>query len=125
MLGDPRVSACIVLYHTSLSVKDTVHDLMHSTEPVELYVVDNSPKDLTARSILLEAPDAHVLPQKRNLGFGAANNQVLPLLHSHYHLICNPDVTFDETLLHRMVTYLDAHPDIAALTPRVFFPDGR
>lgn len=44
-------------------------------------------------------PDIRLLPQAENLGFGRGNNAVLPLLHSEYHLLCNPDVTFPPELL--------------------------
>ena len=36
----------------------------------------------------------------------------------------NPDVTFDPGLLSRMIAYMDAHPKIAILTPRVLNEDG-
>ena len=58
------------------------------------------------------------------IGFGRANNAVLPYLQSRYHLIMNPDVTFDPHLLSSMVQYMEAHPNIAVLTPRVFNEDG-
>jgi len=69
-------------------------------------------------------PGANFLPQTGNLGFGRANNVVLPLLKSRYHLLVNPDVTFPPDLISRMVAYMDEHPEITILTPRVFSPDG-
>ena len=124
MLSDPRVSACLVLYHQDQSVQRTARCIAESTEPVELYIVDNSPEDITVRFVQLECPEATVFPQKKNLGYGKANNLVLNKLHSKYHLILNPDVTFDRTLIRRMVDYMDAHPDIVILSPRVLNPDG-
>ena len=69
-------------------------------------------------------PGVTLLPQKGNIGFGRANNAVLPHLRSKYHLIMNPDVTFDPDLLGRMVSYMENHPGIAILTPRVLNEDG-
>ena len=122
MLSDPRVSACLVLYHQDQSVQRTARCIAESTEPVELYIVDNSPEDITVRFVQLECPEATVFPQKKNLGYGKANNLVLNKLHSKYHLILNPDVTFDRTLIRRMVDYMDAHPDIVILSPNSFSP---
>ena len=104
MLTDPKVSACIVLYHAPDSVLDSVQCLMDSDMPIDLYVVDNSPEDAMAERIRWQCPGANILPQQSNLGFGRANNVVLPMLKSRYHLLVNPDVTFEPDLISRMVT---------------------
>lgn len=124
MLTDPKVSACIVLYHAPESVLDTVQCLEASDLPISLYVVDNSPEDTMAERIRWSCPGAEILPQRANLGFGKGNNAVLPHLKSCYHLLVNPDVTFPPDLISQMVSYMDAHPEISILTPRVFSPDG-
>lgn len=77
-----------------------------------------------AERIRWMCPGAQILPQASNLGFGRANNVALPLLKSRYHLLVNPDVTFPPDLISRMTAYMDDHPEIAILTPRVFSPDG-
>ena len=124
MLTDPQVSACIVLYHSPANVLQTVQCLQDSDLPIDLYVVDNSPEDTMAERIRWLCPGAQILPQQRNLGFGRANNVVLPLLKSRYHLMVNPDVTFPPDLISRMVAYMDQHPEAVILTPRVYNPDG-
>lgn len=124
MITDPRVSACIVLYHSSADVINTVRCVQQSTLPVDLFIVDNSPDQPTGRILQKMAPEATYLAQKQNIGFGRANNLVIPSLHSHYHLILNPDITFAPDLLERMVAFMDAHRDIDVLTPRVFNTDG-
>lgn len=124
MLTDPKVSACIVLYHAPSIVLDTVQCLKDSDLPITLYVVDNSPEDPMAERIRWACPGAVVLPQSRNLGFGRGHNVVLPMLKSRYHLLVNPDVTFSPTLITQMTNYMDAHPEISILTPRVFNQDG-
>ena len=98
--------------------------LEKSSVPVDVYLVDNSPAEHTAQRIQWAHPGVKVLPQKKNLGFGRGNNVVLPLLESEYHLLVNPDVTFDDTLLERMIAYMDSRPNVAVLTPRVFGADG-
>lgn len=124
MLNEPTLSACIVLYHAGDEALQAVRCLDESDLAVTVYLVDNSPQDDTAQRIAWMCPGVRVLPQDHNLGFGRANNQVLDLLKSDYHLLCNPDVTFDKNLLTRMVAYMDAHPDVTVLTPRVLNPDG-
>lgn len=118
------LSACIVLYHCGDEVKNALRCLEQSNVEVAVYLCDNSPEEMTADQLQWEFPGITVLPQQGNVGFGRANNAVLPYLQSRYHLCMNPDVTFDPTLLFRMMQYMDAHPNIAILTPRVLNEDG-
>ena len=94
-----NVSACVVLYRSGESVLDTVRCLEESTEKPEIFVVDNYCLDGVGAKLAQTWPDVQLLPQKENLGFGRGNNVVLPLLHSRYHLLCNPDVTFPPELI--------------------------
>lgn len=123
-LTDPVLSACIVLYHSGAQVLKTVQCLQDSDIMMQLYIVDNSPQDSMGQKILWQCPGATYLPQSRNGGYGAGHNAVLGSLQTRYHLICNPDVTFPPDLLSRMVAYMDAHPDVAVLTPKVLNEDG-
>lgn len=124
MLTNPRVSAGLVLYHSGNQALEAVSCIQASTVPVDLFVVDNSPAEVTARAISLQHPDAVILPQQKNLGYGKAHNQALKKLTSEYHLILNPDVTFAPDLIERMVRFMDGHKDVVIVTPRVFNPDG-
>ena len=119
-----KLSACIVLYHCGKEIDQALRCLDASDIAVSVYLCDNSPEEMTADRLKWVFPGLTVLPQNGNVGFGRANNAVLPYLKSRYHLIMNPDVSFDPTLLSRMVAYMDAHPNIAILTPKVLNPDG-
>ncbi len=120
----PRVSACMVLYHSGEGALETVRCLLASTMPVEVHVVDNSPDDLIGRAICMKYGQVQLHTPRRNLGYGAGNNVVLTKLRSRYHIICNPDVTFDPELVRDMVDYMERHRDIVILTPRVLNQDG-
>ncbi len=118
------LSACIVLYHCGEEVFDALRCLQNTPVEVSVFLCDNSPEDITAEKLQWAFPGITVLPQKGNIGFGRANNAVLPYLQSQYHLMMNPDVTFPPDLLPRMVQYMNQHPNIAILTPRVLNEDG-
>lgn len=124
MFTEPTLSACIVLYNSGSQVTRTVQCLQDSDIPLDLYIVDNAPGDAVCQRLIWQCPGLQYRPQRKNLGYGAGNNVVIPELHSQYHLICNPDVTFDKTLLSRMVQYMELNRDVAILTPKVFNKDG-
>lgn len=118
------LSACLVLYHCGDELTHALRCIQNADIEVDVYLVDNSPEEPTAEKMQWLFPGITVLPQKGNIGFGRANNAVLPHLRSRYHLIMNPDVTFDPGLLSRMISYMETHPNIAVLTPRVMNEDG-
>ena len=118
------LSACIVLYHCGDELTHALRCVQNADLEVDMFLSDNTPDDMTAEKMQWLFPGVTILSQKGNIGFGRANNAVLPLLKSRYHLIMNPDVTFDPSLLSRMVRYMEEHPNIAVLTPRVMNEDG-
>lgn len=63
----------------------------------------------------------------RNLGYGAAHNLALRLLHFEarsYHLILNPDIQLEAGTISELASAMDAHPEVGILMPRVLYPDG-
>ena len=119
-----RISACMVLYHAGDEALRAVDCLDASDETVDVYLVDNTPEDDTAQRIRWVHPGVQVRPQTKNLGFGRGNNVVLNELESDYHILVNPDVTFEPDVISRMVRYMDEHPNVVILTPHVLNADG-
>lgn len=115
---EPVLSACIVLHHSGMRVLHTVQCFQESDIELELHVVDNAPDGKLGAHLQWQCPGVQYYPQHKDLGFGGGNNFVLPNLRSQYHLICHPDVTFDEHLLSNMVAYMERNPECVILSPR-------
>jgi GT2 family glycosyltransferase len=58
-------------------------------------------------------------------GFGANHNTVIRATEGRYVYVLNEDTTSEPGCFDGMVGYLDAHPRVGALGPRVVYPDGR
>ena len=122
----PLVSALIVSYNVKgLLLKCLEAFYAHADVPVEAVVVDNASTDGSAAAVTAEFPQAVVLAQSRNLGFGRANNVGLERCQGRFVLLLNPDVTINPQALGRMTDFLITRQDAAAVGPRVLFPDGR
>jgi hypothetical protein len=75
----------------------------------------------------------HLIANEENRGFTAANNQGLALAtrpgrgedRSRYLLLLNPDAEVLGDALETMAGYMEAHPCVGALGPRLYYPDGR
>ncbi len=118
------LSACLVMYHCGDEIDHALRCLENADLEVAVYLCDNSPDDMTAERLQWNFPGVTVLPMQENTGYGKAHNAVLPYLQSTYHLLMHPDVNFDPSLLRRMILYMEAHPNIAILIPRVMNEDG-
>ena len=118
------ISACIVSYNSKGKMAGALNSLKNSETPVQTFVVDNASTDGSAQWVRAVAPWAQVIETGKNLGFGSGNNRVIPHLKSKYHVLVNPDITFEPDLIGRMEAYMDAHPETVILTPRVQNPDG-
>lgn len=97
---------------------------------VAVHIVDNSPAD--ARAAAAEAIRAWpagagaitLTAGHGNVGYGRANNLVLPRLASDVHLVMNPDVELAPDALRAGLQALAEHPGIGLVAPAVIGEDG-
>ncbi len=122
----PSLSACIVTYNNEKTISAAISSLLSipGMEPNNLYVVDNASTDNTLSLIKKEFPSINLQPLSVNIGFGQGHNHILPLLQSDYHMIVNPDVSFQPEEVMRMVTFMQNNPQTVLLSPKVLFPNG-
>lgn len=125
-MKNARITACIVTYNSSNDIRTVLLSLFNSSikEDLAVYVIDNDSTDDTTFIIEKEFPEVHLLKMKENVGFGAGHNKAISLVESEYHLIVNPDITFDTNMLEGMVKYMDENPDIVITSPKVLNNDG-
>ena len=120
----PILSACLVMNRCGDEIDVALRCIQNADLEVSVFLCDNSPDELTAERLKWAFPGVVVLPQEKNAGLSRAYNAVLPQLQSKYHLMMDPLVSFHPSLLRRMVTYMEAHPNIAVLSPRFFREEG-
>jgi GT2 family glycosyltransferase len=71
------------------------------------------------------AVPVQVLRMPENRGYGAACNAGSAIARGSVLIITNNDVEFDGDALGPLLTALDSDPAMAAVGPRMYFPDGR
>jgi GT2 family glycosyltransferase len=91
----------------------------------EIVVLDNASEDGSVDAVRERFPDFRVLAQDFRAGFGANHNTVIHATEGRYVYVLNEDTTAGDWAFDRIVAYLDAHPRVAALGPRLVYPDGR
>jgi GT2 family glycosyltransferase len=91
----------------------------------EIVVLDNASEDGSAAAVRERFSDVRVIEQTFRAGFGANHNTVIRATEGRYVYVLNEDTTSDDWAFERLVAYLDAHPGVAAVGPRLVYPDGR
>lgn len=123
-----KISGSIVIYKNDLNVlRNAVESFLKSTEGSVLYLIDNSPTDRYAS--YFEHPRIEYIFNNKNIGFGAGHNLALKKIllenQSIYHVVLNPDVYFDCEVMSRLFDYIEKHPQVGLVMPKVLHPDGR
>ena len=121
----PVVSALIVSYNAKDLLLQCLQAFFASADvPVEAVVIDNDSSDGSAAAVTDEYPQATVLVQPKNIGYGRAANIGLERCQGRFVLLLNTDVTVDPQSVGRMADLLLTRPDAGAVGPRVLLPDG-
>jgi hypothetical protein len=101
------------------SVYETDGDLS-----LEAIAVDNGSADGSAEMMQRDFPQTHVIANTENVGFVRANNQALAVSEGRYVLLLNSDAALVPGALSCMVQFMDAHPGVGIVGPKVLNPDG-
>jgi hypothetical protein len=121
----PLVSALVVSHGTKDLLLQTLQAFFTSADiPVEAVVVDNDSSDGSAAAVTDEFPQATVLVQAKNLGYGRAANIGLERCQGRFVLLLGSDVTVEPGSVGKLADFLLTRPDAGAVGPRVLLPDG-
>ena len=120
------VSVVVVNYNTAHLLHEMRDALTRSQGALTLQtiVIDNASRDDSVEVLRRDFSDAELIFNSRNVGFGRANNQALPLLTGRYVLLLNTDAFVSPDTLTKTVAYMDAHPDAGILGVRLIGRDG-
>jgi len=96
----------------------------------EVCVVDNNSADDSVEMVRTEFPQVHLIANRENVGYPAANNQGLQALGllgetpPRYALLLNPDTEVPPDAFAYFLAFMDENPDIGVAGPRLVRPDG-
>jgi N-acetylglucosaminyl-diphospho-decaprenol L-rhamnosyltransferase len=122
-VADPTLSVICVTYqsrpHVVKSLRSTVRSAEAARVSVELIVVDNASTDGSAEAANDAFPDAVILRNDTNRGFGAANNQAFAIARGAAWLLVNPDARLYAGAVAGLLAALAADPGLAAVGPSI------
>lgn len=90
----------------------------------EVIVVDNASSDGSPEAVRSQHPWVRLIETGANLGFAKGNNVgIREGLGRHYALI-NSDVILKPGCLQKLTSFMDQHPEVGLVGPRLFNGDG-
>ncbi len=121
-----KISVCIVTCNNEKNILSVLNSIYKNSKNfiLDTFVVDNNSTDNTVSLVKKHFPQVNLIVLPKNKGFGHGHNQVLNKISSDYHVILNPDITFNTNILDDLSSYLDANPEAVIVSPAILNSDG-
>ena len=119
-------SVGIVTYNSQKEIRNVLNSLerLSNRDEIEIYVIDNHSNDGTVKIVEQNYPDVKLIKNNRNLGFGRANNKAIMKTNTKYYVLVNPDITVTRNTFVQIHRFMEEHPDIVQMSPKVLNEDG-
>lgn len=94
--------------------------ITHTTLPeCEIIVADNGSTDDSLSVLANEFASVRTIVLDKNYGFAEGYNKAIEQIDSEYVVLLNSDVEVPEGWLQPLLNYMDAHPTIGAVQPKI------
>jgi N-acetylglucosaminyl-diphospho-decaprenol L-rhamnosyltransferase len=129
-MSELQVGVVIVSYNTVALLRACLASLRGCRLPLRVVVVDNGSPDGSAAMVRTEFPEVELREPGTNLGFAGGNNDGLAQLATGtgglppYVLLLNPDTVVHAGAIETLVNFLEQHPRVGLVGPRLLNPDG-
>jgi GT2 family glycosyltransferase len=120
-LGPGDITVIVVTYnsaHCIPALADALSPMPH------VIIVDNASEDDIAERVARDLPNATLIRNSRNLGFGAANNIALRMAKTSHALLLNPDCLPTPEFFSGILRAADSFPDAAIIAPHLIRRGG-
>ncbi len=125
-MASAPLDVLVVNYNTAGLLQPMFNALRQpaNAEPARFLVVDNASVDDSLERLATVCPEALLLANENNVGFGRANNQLVEHLQGKYALLLNTDAFVAADTLSKTLEYMEAHPDCGVLGVRLEGREG-
>lgn len=120
------ISVILVSYNTAQMSIESLDSLFASVGDFELevFVIDNASKDNSVELVSSQFPNVTLIQNKKNVGFGRANNQALSLIKGDYILLLNTDAFIKADTLQKSIKYMQSNRQCGVLGARLLGRSG-
>ncbi|HQU32446.1 MAG: glycosyltransferase family 2 protein [Planctomycetia bacterium] len=120
-----KVSVILVNYNSAVLLRQCLKSVYEQTKGIsfEVIVVDNASSDDSRQIVHSEFPDVKLIESPVNLGFSRGNNLGASVAKGKYLLFLNADTILVENSITLLADFLDEHPVVGAVGPKILFED--
>lgn len=121
-----KISLSVVTYNNGLLISKCIQSLLAYANNADIVVVDNTSQDNTIDILHPYSKNKRIdlIQNEVNLGFGGGHNVAIRKVDSDYHVLCNPDIVINKQTIPLLANYMEQHPDIGILCPKLTNADG-
>jgi GT2 family glycosyltransferase len=125
-MEDRKITASIVLYKPDIRQTAEAIASYSPSKGRDLYLIDNSPE---VTKEFAEMRDGHIKYHfvGKNIGYGSAHNIGMKTAikdGSDYHVILNPDISFETKILGEMADFMEQNGDVVQIMPKIIGQSG-
>lgn len=126
-MNKTELSIIVVSYNTKQLLKNCILSLRAKIKNIsyEIIIVDNCSKDGSPKMIQDEFPNIRLIKNKKNLGFGKANNLAIKIAKGKYVALVNSDTEIIKDKTRAAIKYMEKNPKIGILGPKILLSNGR
>lgn len=119
-----KLGVGLVAYEMSNQYVESLSDSLNGIDLVYKVVIDNSPTD--KKRLVFEKYNWTYIHLSNNPGFGFSHNKIFEKFGdlSEFHLVVNPDISFDPSCILELVGFMKNNPSAGAVSPAIYYPDG-
>lgn len=120
-----KVSVILVNYNSSALLRQCLKSIYEQTKDIsfEVIVVDNASSDNSRQIVRSEFSGVQLIESSVNLGFSRGNNLGARSAKGTYLLFLNTDTILFENSIKVLAEFLDGHPKVGAIGPKILFED--
>ena len=120
--GKLKVETCTVVILNWNGVKHLrtyLPSVIAHTKGAEIIVADNGSTDESLEVLKNEFPSVRTIVLDKNYGFAEGYNRAIAQLENEYVVLLNSDVEVTEGWLIPLLDYMEHHPEVAAVQPKI------
>lgn len=114
-----KTSVIILNWNGAKHLLTYLPSVVAHTKGAELIVADNGSTDESLETLAKEFPTVKTIVLDQNYGFAEGYNRAIAQVDSEYVVLLNSDVETPEGWLDPLLDYMESHPEVAAVQPKI------
>lgn len=114
-----KTAVIILNWNGAQMLRTYLPSVIAHTKGAEIIVADNGSTDNSLEVLRKEFPSVKTIILDTNYGFAEGYNKAIEQVESDYVVLLNSDVEVTEGWLSPLLDYMTAHPEVAAVQPKI------